>query len=316
MGHTATNAPLAETEHFPAATPPAVAANLVRGALIGIAESIPGVSGGTLALITGIYERLIASATALTRLPKAILGGQAKEGMRAVDWRMLIPLGLGMVAIVFTIAGTMESFVTDHPVASKSLFFGMIAVSVAIPFLEIRPGELNSKKDRNKAILISVFFAVAMLIVTAIPKSELTNPPLWVVFPAAMVAICALVLPGVSGSFFLLVIGLYAPTMSAVDDLNLAYLLTFAAGAATGLVLFVRLLERLLETHHAMTLAAMSGLLLGSLRALWPWQDGTGGALAPGSDWPMALLLALVGAIVVGFVVIAQRRFSPTVETS
>ena len=114
-------------------------------------------------------------------------------------------------------------------------------------------------------------------------------------------------LPGVSGSYLLLAMGLYAPTMGAVDERNLAYLGVFAAGALVGISLFVKVLDRLLEDFRKPTLVAMAGLMLGSLRALWPWQTEEADILAPGSDWPV-VLAAVVGGVVIVVVVLALER--------
>lgn len=295
--------------------PPTVggtAANVVRGGLIGLAETIPGVSGGTVALVTGIYERLIASAKNITEIPKDLATkSDWRRTAGKVDWWLLLPVAVGMLAVVFSMAGIMESFVTDQPVASKALFMGMIAMSVLIPFQEIRPGAMERPGMRGKAVAVFVFFAVATFWLTSLPQATLSSDPsLLVVFFAASIAICALVLPGVSGSFFLLVVGLYAPTMAAVDQRNFAYLGVFMLGALLGIVLFVRLLEWLLEHKHTVTLVAMAGLLLGSLRALWPWQDEDGAMLRVGDDWPMALGLFMLGALIVGIVAWVQHRFS------
>ena len=293
-------------------TPAGTAANVVRGGLIGLAETIPGVSGGTVALVTGIYERLIASAKNITELPKdAVTKGDWRATARKIDWWLLLPVAVGMLAVVFSMAGIMESFVTGQPVASKALFMGMIAMSVLIPFQEIRPGALERPGMRGKVIAIFVSFAVATFWLTSLPQATAsTDPSLWIVFFAASIAICALVLPGVSGSFFLLVAGLYAPTMAAVDQRDFAYLGVFMLGALLGIVLFVRLLEWLLEHKHTVTLVAMAGLLLGSLRALWPWQAEDGSMLRVGDDWPMALGLFMLGAFIVGVVAWVQHRFS------
>lgn len=287
-----------------------VAGNAVRGGLIGLAETIPGVSGGTIALVTGIYTQLIRSAKEITELPRAIKNGSLAAQLRRIDWWLLIPVLAGMLLAVFTMAGIMERFVTEQPVASRSLFMGMIATSVIVPLQELRAGALAAPGKKAKAIAIFLIFAVALFAFTSLPQSEITQPPLWLVFIAASIAVCALVLPGVSGSFVLLVIGLYAPTMAAIDQRNLVYLATLAAGMLVGLALFVHFLEWLLENHHTYTLIAMSGLLVGSLRALWPWQGENNELLGIGRDWPMALGLFLLGAFLVGIVAYLQRRFS------
>lgn len=285
------------------------AGNLVRGVLIGVAETVPGVSGGTIALVTGIYGRLIASAKHIIDVPKAII---TRDNWRVpfgrADWAMLIPVGIGMVIAVFAIAGTMESFFTNQPVHAKALFMGMIAASVAIPFLEIKPGSLQTRKSKISATALFCVIAVVAFVLTSLPRSEIVDPPLFLVFVAAALAVCALVMPGVSGSFVLLVIGLYAPTLAAVDDRNLAYIGIFVLGALVGLVSFVRVLQWLLENHHTMAMVAAAGLLLGSLRALWPWQTDTGGALAPDEHIPAAIGLFILGVVIIAGVAAVQRK--------
>ncbi|MDK7199098.1 MULTISPECIES: DUF368 domain-containing protein [Corynebacterium] len=295
---------------IPKPTPLGVIANAVRGGLIGLAETIPGVSGGTLALITGIYGRLIESAKRITDLPRATSKGTFKEDLRRIDWWLLIPVAIGMVAVVFSMAGIMENFVTNQPVASRALFMGMITASITMPLNELQPGALRQPGMRGKAIAVFLFFSIALFALTSLPQAAPTQPPLWLVLIAASIAVCALVLPGVSGSFFLLVIGLYAPTMGAIHDRDFAYIGTFFVGALIGIVLFIRLLEWLLSTHQALTLVAMSGLMLGSLRALWPWQTENNELQGIGSDWGLALGLFILGAAIVSVVAYAQRRFS------
>ncbi|MGK2381415.1 DUF368 domain-containing protein [Gordonia tangerina] len=293
-------------------------ANVVRGGLMGLAETVPGVSGGTVALVTGIYSRLIASAKHVTDVPRAVvLRSDWRAQIRQVDWWLLIPVAIGMLIAVFSIAGVMETFVTEQPVYSKALFMGMIAASVAIPFLEVRPGDLDGGGAKGRAAAVFAMMAVAVFVLTSLPRSEIADPPLVLVFCAAAVAVCALVLPGVSGSFFLLVVGIYAPTMAAVDDRDLQYLSVFALGALLGIVTFVRVLEWLLEHHHTTAMIAAAGLLLGSLRALWPWQTDEGGLMGVGDDWPGALGLFVLGAVVVGLVALVQHKvYSTDAEAS
>lgn len=295
--------------------PPAteLAANVVRGGLIGLAETVPGVSGGTVALVTGIYTRAIASAKHLTDIPKAVLTrSDVRAEVRQVDWWLLVTVGVGMLLMVFSVAGIMADFVTDQPVYSKALFMGMIAMSVAIPFMEISRGAFPTIRSRLSAVVLFVVLAVAVVVLTSLPGVEASNPSLILVFFAATIAICALVLPGVSGSFFLLVIGLYAPTLTAVDERNLTYLAVFALGALVGLVSFVRVLERLLANYHDLAMVAAAGLLLGSLRALWPWQGENRELLAVGNEWPAAVGLFAVGVAVVAVVAIVQHRLATT----
>lgn len=142
--------------------------------------------------------------------------------------------------------------------------------------------------------LLAVAAAAAAVVLTGLPPGSVVEPPLPVVSMAAAVAVCALVLPRMSGSFLLLTVGLYAPTLAAVNDRDVAYLGAFALGALVGLGAFVKLLQYLLTEHRDTTLAVMTGLMAGSLRALCPWQDDDRTLLAPGPDlWPVLGLVAL-----------------------
>ncbi|UVF79537.1 DUF368 domain-containing protein [Gordonia mangrovi] len=302
-------APQDSTPDNPRPPTGATVANVVRGGLMGLAETVPGVSGGTVALVTGIYSRLIASAKHLTDVPRAmVLRSDWRVHARCIDWWLLLPVAVGMLIAVFSIAGIMETFVTEQPVYSKALFMGMIAASVGIPFLEVRPGDLERRGAKLRGAGVFVAMAAAVFVLTSLPRSEIADPPLILVFCAAAVAVCALVLPGVSGSFFLLVVGIYAPTMAAVDDRDLQYLAVFALGALVGIVTFVRILEWILEHHHTTAMIAAAGLLLGSLRALWPWQTDDGGLMGVGDEWPGALGLFVLGVVVVGLVALVQHK--------
>ena len=213
-----------------------------------------------------------------------------------------------MGAVVLSLAGVMESFVTDKPVHARALFFGMVLISLTVPI------GMTDKEDVRRrlpmAILGMVVAAVATFFLTGLTSAPQSDPNLLWVFVAAAIAVCALVLPGVSGSFFLLAVGLYSATMAAVDDRNLLYLGVFFLGALTGITCFVRLLEYLLHTHRTITLFVMTGLMIGSLRALWPWQDGDANLQAPGENLGAALGLFVLGAAIVGAMLVAEKTAS------
>lgn len=281
--------------------------NMVRGGLIGMAELVPGVSGGTIALVTGVYERVLHQANlfldATKQLPKDRKAAFAQY--KALDWMLLLPMLVGMGAVVLSLAGVMESFVTDKPIHARALFFGMVLISLSVPI------GMTDKEDVRRrlpmAILGMVVAAVATFFLTGLTSAPQSDPNLLWVFVAAAIAVCALVLPGVSGSFFLLAVGLYSATMAAVDDRNLLYLGVFFLGALTGIVCFVRLLEYLLHIHRTITLFVMTGLMIGSLRALWPWQDGDANLQAPGESLGAALGLFVLGAAIVGSMLVAEK---------
>ena len=286
--------------------------NAVRGALIGMAELVPGVSGGTVALVTGVYPRLLDSgAHVVDGLRSAALGpgrrARTRAAFRHVDWWLLLPMAVGMLAVVFTVAGVMKGFVEGSPEIARGLFLGMVAASIAVPLGMARatPG------GRNWVLgLVFVLGAVFAFVLSGLPSGSISDPSYLLVFVAAAVAICALVLPGVSGSYLLLAMGLYAPTLGAVDERNFAYLGVFALGALVGISLFVKVLDRLLEDFRKPTLVAMAGLMLGSLRALWPWQTEEADVLAPGSDWPAVLAAVVAGVAVVLIVLAVEKAFA------
>lgn len=289
-------------------------ANLLRGVLMGLAELVPGVSGGTVALVTGVYERLIASASHTVNAARLVASGPnrlegAQAELRKIDWWLLVPLLTGMAAVVLTLAGVLESFVTNEPVVSRALFSGLVLASISVPLLMIPAEEWRGAARKLGALLIIVVAAAAAFVASGLPGNTAGDPSLVVVFLAAAVAICALVLPGVSGSYFLLTVGLYSATLTAVDERNLTYIAVFGAGAVVGLSAFVKLLQYLLTSHRRVTLLVMSGLMLGSLRALWPWQNEDRDILPVGDDWPLALGLAAAGAVVVAVLVFVESRF-------
>lgn len=261
--------------------------NAIRGALIGSAELVPGISGGTVALIVGIYERALHNANFL-------ISGRLKK----VEWGFLTTVAVGMFAAVFGFSTILHNFVENQVSVSNALFLGMVAVSIFVPLAMI------DKDERFKASSIVSFIvsAAAIFFVTGFTSDPVENPSLIVVFLAAMVAVCALVLPGVSGSLILLTMGLYQPIIGAVSDREMGTIAVFALGALCGLAAFVKVLNYLLDNHRGPTLAAMAGFMLGSLRALWPWgadQDASSGLI---------VVMLIVGAIIVSIFIFIDAR--------
>ena len=307
-----------------------VPVDVARGFLIGSAELVPGVSGGTVALVTGIYDRLVQAASrAGGTVRRAVTDADhlaaAREESRRTDWWLLVPVLAGMVLAVATVAGVMERFVSGHPELARGLFFGIVLVSLSVPLRMLPDGPDGPDADgRRRArlvgdlLLLVLAAAAAFGLVGLAGGGSIEDPPWWAITAAAAVAVCALAMPGVSGSFILLAIGLYSPTLTALSQRDLGYLALFAAGATVGLVSFVRLLRHLLDHHRRPTLLVMSGLMLGSLRALWPWQQGDGdapGGLAAPYD-PVAgpVLLGLLGAAVVLALIVVEARTGSSVE--
>jgi putative membrane protein len=273
-----------------------VPAQVVRGFCMGAADVVPGVSGGTIALVLGIYTQLIDTvregAVALGRLLKADVGG-AVRALRQVDWLFLIPLLAGIGIAILSLAHTIEVLLEEQPVRMAAVFFGLVVGSLAVTARLVR-------RDPQRLGVLTVV-AVITFAVLGLRSGPVADPALWFVLVAGAIAICAMILPGVSGSFLLLMLGMYDYVLGAVNERDLAVLAVFAVGAVAGLASFSSLLHWALNRHTDVVLAALVGLMAGSLRVLWPWPDGTDGTslAAPADDVAVPVLLALVAAAVV-----------------
>ncbi|MDO5025152.1 MAG: DUF368 domain-containing protein [Trueperella sp.] len=283
-----------------------VVVNAIRGALIGMAELVPGVSGGTIALLVGVYERVLAAGMEILGLIKAVFTDRAslRSRVRRIDWWLIIPLLLGMAACVFSMAAVLSEFVGTYPHISRALFFGMVVVSIYVPLSMIDRAELRTRPWLG---LLGLAAAVLTFVGTGYTAVTQTNPSYLVIFFAAAIAVCALVLPGVSGSYFLLAVGLYKSVMDAVADRDIPVLLVFLLGGITGITLFINMLHWLLNNRRTATLLTMAGLMAGSLRALWPWQTADAALLAPAADWPAMLGWAVLGAAIVALILLSER---------
>lgn len=284
--------------------------DLLRGAAIGVVEIIPGVSGGTVALIIGVYETLIESVGQFVHGAVAlVLGPLRGQGLqpglarlRQVDWAAVIPIGIGMLAALLVSARVVAPLVEQHPVMARAFFAGLILVSLWVP------ARMVGGRWRGHEWLLAVAGAVLAFGLTGLPvPTEMTAPPLWLVALAAAVAICALVMPGLSGSFLLVVFGLYAPTLDALNRLDWAYIGSFVLGAGLGLAVFVQVLRWLLVHYRRTTLAIMTGMMAGSLRALWPWQGAERELLAPTGATGVVLAWCVLGMVLVGGLLAVER---------
>lgn len=285
------------THTYPAKTPRtplAFVVNLIRGALIGMAELVPGISGGTVALVVGIYERALNAGNQLM-----------KRQFTAVDWPFLIAVGVGMVTAVFTLSTVLHDFVENSPEYARGLFLGMVIVSIWVPVAMMDPRDVR----RRGVMLIPLFLVAAVVgfLATGFTSIPQTDPSLIVIFFAASIAVCALVMPGISGSFLLLAMGLYTPIMGSLSNREWDVILTFMAGALLGVALFIKGLTWALTKHRSITLTVMAGLMLGSLRALWPWQNDDAQLLAPGDNALAVFGMTLIGAAVVAAFIVADR---------
>lgn len=280
-------------------------ANLLRGYLMGAADVVPGVSGGTVALVLGIYERLVHSIREGGVALGALLRGRfdvAAGHVRAIHWRFIIMLVTGIALAVLTLARLIGHFLEEEPQATAGLFLGLVAGSIVVAT------RLVGAWTRPRLAVLAAT-AVLTFIALGLRAGEVADPTALVFFAAGAVAVVAMILPGISGSFILLMLGMYEAVLAAVNDRDVPTVVVFVLGAVTGLALFSTLLDRMLRHHHDMVMAVLIGLMIGSMRVLWPWPEGTDTArLGAPHDPVVPVLLAIVGAVGVLAVGTATRR--------
>ena len=290
----------------------------VRGLAMGAADIVPGVSGGTIALIAGIYERLI---NALSSVGPNLWQVFRQEGgikgliavWRQVDATFLLFLLMGIATSLATLAGVIKHLLDNQPLMIWSFFFGLVITTVFLLLTEIKRWNIG------RALLFLLGIASAVII-SSLPLMN-TTPSLPYLFVAGAIAICAMILPGISGSFILLLMGAYDTVLEAVHTLNFAIIFTLVAGMATGLLLFTRMLKWLLSRYYQATLALLIGFIAGSLVKVWPWKTDALGTLnseavynvmpwhyPTGAEWLTTLSLMLLGAVLVTALSLWGRR--------
>ena len=287
--------------------------NLIRGFFMGAADIVPGVSGGTVALVFGIYRRLVESirlgSSAIGHLLTGDVPG-ARERLGQVEWAFLASLGAGIVGAVLALSHLIETLLADRPVEMAGLFTGLVAGSVVVAW-----GLLQRRDATRFAVMVgtALVFFLAMGLrggTTEDTVTQLDSPAAWVFFGAGAIAICAMILPGISGSFLLVTMGMYGAVLSAVNDRDLVSLGAFLVGCVVGLGLFSQVLHWALENHYDTVMAVLIGLMLGSMRVLWPWPLGVDSTelAAPTDPVVVPVLLAVGGLLVVLAVDLISRR--------
>ena len=238
----------------------------LKGFCMGAADVVPGVSGGTMAFILGIYEDLIKAIRSFDLVfVKRLLTFRIKEALDGVSWRFLLALGIGILTAIFTLAKLIGYLLHNEPVLIWSFFLGLILASV-----------ITVTKDVAKwspVLLLAALMAAAgaFFLVGMMPRT--TPEAKWFVFISGAIAICAMILPGISGSFILVLLGKYHHILEAVNQRDFITLIIFAAGCGCGLALFARFLNWLLQRYRDLTIAILIGLMLGSLRKVWPFKS-------------------------------------------
>ena len=246
----------------------------VKGICMGAADVIPGVSGGTIAFMTGIYEELVGSINAInTTAMKLLFSGKFKEFWKHINGNFLLSLIAGILVSILSLAKLMTYLLEHHPVQTWAFFFGLIVASSIFILKDIKGWKFRD------IVMLAIGIVTGAVVCTLSPTE--TPDGLWFIFLCGAIAICAMILPGISGSFILLILGKYEYMMGTVAKIvsgdgvpmDFVILIIFAAGALAGIIAFSKFLHWLLAGYHRPTLLALAGFIIGSLVKVWPWSD-------------------------------------------
>jgi len=280
-----------------------------KGFCMGAADVVPGVSGGTMAFILGIYEELIDAIRSFDlESLKLFFSAKIRDFLGHTHWRFLLALGCGILLAIFSLSKALSWLLQNEPVLIWSFFLGLILASVVTVVKRVQTWRLPTWCS------LAAGLAGIYLLVGMVPGATPNAP--WFLFVSGALAICAMILPGISGSFILVLLGKYQYILEAVNERNFLVLIIVAAGACVGLAAFSRLLGWLLTRYHDYMVAFLTGLMLGSLRKVWPFKEtlesivGSGGKVVPivqenilPTQWTgevtFAIALAVVGFLVV-----------------
>ncbi|GLQ74208.1 DUF368 domain-containing protein [Vibrio penaeicida] len=237
-----------------------------KGIAMGAADVVPGVSGGTIAFITGIYDTLLES---IRRVNPSIIGIWRKEGFKAafehINGLFLITLFSGIILSILTLAKLISWLLVTHPIPLWSFFFGLILISVVHVLKQVEKKNVVT----GLFLLLGVGFAYTITVLSPLQMADTSLN----IFIAGMIAICAMILPGISGSFILLLLGMYAPILAAAKGLHIDVLMLFMLGCVVGILSFSHVLSWLLKRFRDFTLTFLTGLMLGTLPKIWPWKE-------------------------------------------
>lgn len=291
----------------------------LKGIGMGAADVVPGVSGGTIAFITGIYEELLESIKSIDKEAFTLLSKfKIKDFWKKINGNFLIVLFSGIFTSLISLAKIIKFLLANYPIQLWSFFFGLVIISSILVAKEIK--QWNAKT--MVALLIGT--AIAYFVVEITPTQ--TPEGLWFIFISGAIAVCAMILPGISGSFIVLLLGKYEYLVTALEEMNILVLLTFGIGCVVGLLSFSRLLSWLLKKFHFIMIAFLSGFMIGSLNKIWPWKETLEtyvdhhGVVKPliennilptkyqllGND-PFILQAILFGALGIGIVVLLEK---------
>ncbi|POB15059.1 DUF368 domain-containing protein [Halobacteriovorax sp. DA5] len=281
-----------------------------KGFLMGIADLIPGVSGGTIAFITGIYDKLLETVAAIDKnLIKDVVTLNFKNVSEKIDLKFIIPLAIGILGAMLSLARLMHYLINYHPVPTWGLFLGLISASIIVI-----ARDLKDRKSPVALAMVALGGAIGFAITQLVPVTTPTD--LWFIYICGLIGITAMILPGISGSFILLILGKYEYVTGALknpfQEGALVIIGVFALGCLTGLVSFSKVLNFFMKNFRERTMAFLVGILLGTLSKVWPWREVTKSVVIRGKTkvlseslyFPTALTtedILAVALVVIGF---------------
>lgn len=238
---------------------------MLNGFMMGSADIVPGVSGGTMAFILGVYDELIESIQATVPFLRDLLRLRWRQGFTNYPWRFLLALGSGIALAILSLARLLHWALENHPDYIYAIFFGLIVASILVVRRRVKRWSLP-------ALLATGLTALGGYLLVGLTPAQ-TPTAAWFIFLSGAVAICAMILPGISGAFILVLLGKYQYILNALLSFDLLTILTFMVGAVFGLLAFSSVLRWLLRHYHDLTVAALLGFMIGALREIWPWKD-------------------------------------------
>ena len=239
----------------------------LKGMAMGAADVVPGVSGGTIAFISGIYEELLASISNVNfQLLKTLKSDGIKAAWKQVNGSFLLVLFIGIFISIISLAKTIKWLLENEPILLWSFFFGLVLASIMYIGKQI-------SKWNTKAIIILIIGAFVAYYITTLNPLVTENSSLLFMFLAGSIAICAMILPGISGAFIMVLLGAYKPILSALNDRDYKTVATVFLGAIVGLLVFSKILKWMFTNYKNYTLAILTGFIVGSLNKIWPWKE-------------------------------------------
>lgn len=249
----------------------------LKGMAMGAADVVPGVSGGTIAFITGIYGELLGSIKNLDLVAARLLfTGRFRQFWTKINGTFLFSLALGIGISLFSLARLMTWLLEHEPIATWAFFMGLILTSALLVARQV--GRWNAWP----VISLAAGIVIGYVITALNPAADISDPAKWFIVLSGAVSICAMILPGISGSFILVLLGMYNFVMTAIGNLRIGDIALFAIGAAAGIISFSHLLSWLLKKYNDVVVALLMGFMLGSLNKVWPWKETSGGNILPG----------------------------------